>query len=740
MTFRRNYGLKQNDHAGPLAHKAELVGHASAEPASLLSLHASMGNQNVGRLIQAKLQIDDPHDEYERQADSVAEAVTQPVTDHASTAGTPAAKPAAIQRQRKECEEEQNQGIRAKTISGAAAPVNASLESHVSSLQGRGEPLATDLRSYFEPRMGANFGDVHIHRDAGAAEAAQSLNALAFTAGRDIVFGAGQYVPGTLAGKKLLAHELTHVVQQRGATFPISDGRLNLDPNHSDAEREARGIVNEVTAEPSHSATRPSAKPSSSVISRADPQVVNISMNLGTAPRSGLQSWPTNVSDTRLGPVGVQGGLLSGGASRLHVIVAENETIRRLARQLLPLFLTATPFTPPGAAAALPLPVISENDLAEALLVYNQYYLQVPAMTNWRAGLNFPLPIEIDPVTGMATLHPLLISSMATAFSPAWTPLLDSRSTATVAPPAATVQADVATFLATQTTALDRGISLAARSLTNAVAELPFARESFHQLGVASFDVALAFMDNLVNHEVQQLASQRDGAAILTEIRHALAAPPNPPNATQQASLARANLMLGNVAGIAAVAPPTPARSRAEKAVVIDTVRLDGSNHTPSIDVAVANAIFTQCNVKLVHGVDATATPLQTTTWLGGNTDLRANPTCGSPSHEERAMFQGASVQFGLTGRIRAFFVASFSNNPGADAYSNPPFCATGAGAALRGMAVVENIAGKGVLAHECVHVIQDSPHHLPDPNLMGASPLSVRLNDAQCAAIYNKS
>src|SRR5712692_10455962 len=177
MTFRRNYGLKQNDHAGPLAHKAELVGHASAEPASLLSLHASMGNQDVVRLMQAKLRIGDPRDEYEHHADSVAEAVTQPVNDHASAAGTPAAKPAAIQRQCKECEKEQTHDIRAKTISGAAPPMNASLESRVSSLQGRGEALAADLRSYFEPRMGADFGDVHIHRDADAAEAAQSLNA-----------------------------------------------------------------------------------------------------------------------------------------------------------------------------------------------------------------------------------------------------------------------------------------------------------------------------------------------------------------------------------------------------------------------------------------------------------------------------------------------------------------------------------------------------------------------------------
>ncbi len=462
-------------------------------------------------------------------------------------------------------------------------------------------------------------------------------------------------------------------------------------------------------------------------------------MNLGTAPRTGLQFWPTNVTDTRVGPVTAQGGLASGRTNQLHVIIAQDETIRRLARQLLPFFLTATPFTPPGAVAPLPLPIISETQLAQALLVYNQYYLPIPAMTNWRAGLNFPLPIEIDPVTGMATLHPTLISNLAAAFSPIWTPMLDSRCIATAPPLPATVRADVAAFLIAQATALDRGTQLAARALTNAVAELPFVREAFHQLGAASFDVALSFMDNLVNHEVQQLASQRDGAAILAEIRQALAAPPNPPNPAQQASLARANLMVGNVAGIAAVAPPTPARSRPEKTVVIDTVKLDGSNHDPAVDVAVASAIFSQCNVRFSHGINATATNAQTTGWLGGNTDLRASNNCGQASAEERAMFLGASAQFGLGGRIRAFFVASYSGAGGV-AYSVPRYCGTGPAFVLRGMAIIQNTSGKGDLAHESVHILANSPQHLPDPNLMGASPLSVRLNEAQCTAIYNNS
>jgi hypothetical protein len=89
-----------------------------------------------------------------------------------------------------------------------------------------------------------------------------------------------------------------------------------------------------------------------------------------------------------------QGGLHSEGASRLNVIIGENLSLRRLARQLLPLWITATPFTPPGAAAPLPLDIITEDELAQGLLVYNQTYLPVPAMTNWRSGFRFPLPVK----------------------------------------------------------------------------------------------------------------------------------------------------------------------------------------------------------------------------------------------------------------------------------------------------------------------------------------------------------
>lgn len=74
--------------------------------------------------------------------------------------------------------------------------------------------MPESTRIFYEGRLGHDFSDVKIHTDSGAAKAAQAVNARAFTVGKDVVFGAGQYAPGTDSGKRLLAHELSHVVQQ----------------------------------------------------------------------------------------------------------------------------------------------------------------------------------------------------------------------------------------------------------------------------------------------------------------------------------------------------------------------------------------------------------------------------------------------------------------------------------------------------------------------------------------------
>jgi hypothetical protein len=96
------------------------------------------------------------------------------------------------------------------------------------SFGGRGEPLPSPVRGFFERRLHHDFGSVRVHHDADAADSARSLGARAYTYGRDIVFGAGAYSPRSSQGSKLLAHELTHVRQQAAGQplvqrSPLSD-------------------------------------------------------------------------------------------------------------------------------------------------------------------------------------------------------------------------------------------------------------------------------------------------------------------------------------------------------------------------------------------------------------------------------------------------------------------------------------------------------------------------------------
>ena len=84
-------------------------------------------------------------------------------------------------------------------------------------LRSAGRPLDAEARAYFEPRFGHDFGDVRVHANREAAESAREVGARAYTVGNHVVFGAGQYAPASAAGRQLLAHELTHVLQQASA-------------------------------------------------------------------------------------------------------------------------------------------------------------------------------------------------------------------------------------------------------------------------------------------------------------------------------------------------------------------------------------------------------------------------------------------------------------------------------------------------------------------------------------------
>jgi hypothetical protein len=94
--------------------------------------------------------------------------------------------------------------------------VEASAERYPPHWRGTGQPLDAGTRTLFEAHFGCDFSEVRVHTNASAAESARTINALAYTVGRDMVFGTGQYAPETSEGRRLIAHELAHVVQQVG--------------------------------------------------------------------------------------------------------------------------------------------------------------------------------------------------------------------------------------------------------------------------------------------------------------------------------------------------------------------------------------------------------------------------------------------------------------------------------------------------------------------------------------------
>ena len=114
--------------------------------------------------------------------------------------------------------EEEEETVQRKKDAGPAPHRGLGVESLVSGLRSAGQPLPQSLRDFFEPRFGYDFSRVRIHSDACAAESARKLHAKAFTVGRDVVFGEGQYAIEKREGRHLLAHELTHVVQQTEPT------------------------------------------------------------------------------------------------------------------------------------------------------------------------------------------------------------------------------------------------------------------------------------------------------------------------------------------------------------------------------------------------------------------------------------------------------------------------------------------------------------------------------------------
>jgi hypothetical protein len=163
-------------------------------------------NKNMAGL-QTKLCINEPGDAYEREADRIAEQVSaKPAHPEVATA------PPRIQR----------------LAAPSSQQTSAAPPSVARALADPGRPLGPALRREMEQRFGHDFSRVRVHSGAVADQSARDVNAHAYTVGRDIVFGAGRFAPGTRDGRRLIAHELTHVVQQAqgGDAPPVARRRL----------------------------------------------------------------------------------------------------------------------------------------------------------------------------------------------------------------------------------------------------------------------------------------------------------------------------------------------------------------------------------------------------------------------------------------------------------------------------------------------------------------------------------
>ena len=171
------------------AHVRGTLGRHAAQPAPL---------------IQAKLRVGAVDDPLEHEADRVADRVMrmpEPAVQRACCAGCASGGA---------CDDK----VQREAAPGPVLPHGGRVDSALVSSLGPGRPLPTAERAFFEPRFGADLSAVRLHSGPQAGTAARAIDARAFTYGSDIAFAPGEFQPGTHVGRRLIAHELTHVVQQ----------------------------------------------------------------------------------------------------------------------------------------------------------------------------------------------------------------------------------------------------------------------------------------------------------------------------------------------------------------------------------------------------------------------------------------------------------------------------------------------------------------------------------------------
>lgn len=218
-------------------------------------LQRTIGNQAMIRLlaqragaasnapgpIQAKLKVGAVNDPLEHEADRVADQVMRMPAPEVLVA----AAPPQVSRKCAECEEQEK--LQRKSAGLAEAPGSEAPAIVHEVLRSPGQPLDAATRDYFEPRFGCDFSDVRVHTDARAADSARAVQARAYTVGSDVVFENARFAPFTSEGRSLLAHELTHVVQQSSGALAIQRAP-DPESDREAALKEAEAVIAELDA------------------------------------------------------------------------------------------------------------------------------------------------------------------------------------------------------------------------------------------------------------------------------------------------------------------------------------------------------------------------------------------------------------------------------------------------------------------------------------------------------------
>jgi hypothetical protein len=250
--------LIQPAHTHAVRPAAQQPAESTTHP--LLSLQQQVGNAQVARML-AQPQRDaeedelmakrDPAIQREGEEDELMAKRDPAIQREGEEDELMAKRDPAIQR---EGEEDELMTKRDPAIQRTAAtdmpevgpeggPVSADVQSQIQSMRGGGAALDESVRGQMEQSFGDSFQDVRIHTNSSAAHVSRKIGALAFTTGSDIFFGANASPQNT----ELLAHELTHVVQQRGTS---TNGPLTVGPANDHAEQAADAMASQVTSAP----------------------------------------------------------------------------------------------------------------------------------------------------------------------------------------------------------------------------------------------------------------------------------------------------------------------------------------------------------------------------------------------------------------------------------------------------------------------------------------------------------